>query len=167
MMIFLAELRNLVLSLYWRQMSHQQFSTHLENRTDIDLFKHQKYSVVSSSRTSSLNSTISDSVADVWKHEVNSYIYVLFRVLWFDQSMLSVFWVQAISEISPLCFWDTISLFDRSRSKQTNQRFSVLRFIFYTYAKVFYNLLLKWLNRVAFQMKDQSKMWRHLQDQKR
>jgi hypothetical protein len=117
MMIFLAKLRNIILSFYRRRMSHQQFSTHSRNRTDIDLLEHQKYSIVSSSHISSLNSTISDSIVDVWRHEVNFYIHVLFRVLWFDQSMLSVFWVQAISEISSLCFWNTISLFDRSRSE--------------------------------------------------
>ncbi len=119
MMIFLAEFDNLILSFYRRQMSHQQFSTHSRNRTDIDLLEHQKYSVVSSSHTSSFNSTISDSIVDVWKHEVDSYIYVLFRAFWFDRSMLNVSWVQAISKISSLCWWDNIICsIDRDQNKQ-------------------------------------------------
>jgi hypothetical protein len=165
MTFFVAQLRNLEFSLYRSRMSHQSFSTRSKSHTNIDDFEHQKYSILLSLYTSFLNSTISDSTADVWKHETNSYIYVLFRVLWFDRLMLIVSWMQTIFEISSSWFWNIISSFNRPKSRQTNQKFSKRRFSFYTYAEVFDDSFSKWLNRDVSQSTNRLKTWRHSQDQ--
>ncbi len=132
------------------QMTNSSFATNSKNRTHIDLSAHRTNSIASSSHRFSLNSTIIDSIADVWALSADLCIFESSRVFKLDSWRRDVSSMSIIFDESFFDFWDKSNLIDQLTSIWKCSDFSEHRFVFYIYAFSFYSFLAKSRDHVAF-----------------